>query len=334
MNIITNGLSSASNIITGAWGYVWGSEAQTSTAKTANQAKKIPASQPKRGKDLKEERIVQLEKKLDKLTAEFRRCYPDAKNLFEYYDIIDGVNQGENFDSESVFPIPHYTLIKTDDLPAQFRAENIGPDSLENDQFLQDFADWSRKFLGMTPKPIDAEEKIIIPAILNILQNKHLSEAAKEFALAHEIAHNALDHGAQGSTFRARIKVFAIISTLVVIGVALALIFAANIYFLPVVLGAIGLILLNLVSLKAYICIRQRKREREADIVAAKINPRLASGGITLFREIREVLKKLRAKSWKYSVAIDSAGNCRWINYPPFTDRIEYLTPYLKSSSH
>lgn len=196
--------------------------------------------------------------------------------------------------------IPSWYFIKYDEIPANFRINNLDDPRLDNDQFLNDLSAWMEgkiKELGMTSKNASIDSKDTLKFVIRLTRDRDGFEQAKDFLLAHETAHLSHDLCVIG-TINHIIAWAPLVCSLLTVAMTIVLI-----PYVPfvVVLGvgggisltsAIGLLVSK--KLQAPFWIAEEKKADQDGIQALQRNTR---GGVYFFDTMRQHQLKLKMKA-------------------------------------
>jgi peptidase M48-like protein len=221
--------------------------------------------------------------------------------------------------------LPYLFLIKTSDIPEEFRISGLSDPRLQSDDFIQKVADWTYKFFGkQVKKPLTLLEKETLKIFLLYIQDPEQSENAKEFVLAHEIGHLFHQHGEGAPELFSLATLFKATSLILLVSLATLL---CPVQFLWAVLGISAALTAGFVMLLIREMHRSRSFEKEADLVAAKFSERARRGGIYLFETFIKGQKQSRDRHMGLRFLFSADGNNRalYFTHPSETERIGYL---------
>lgn len=234
--------------------------------------------------------------------------------------------------------IPHLFLIKTEDIPQKFQ---VGPDSEEayDPKFLLDFANWTREFTlaEKCTQPLSYLEQTSLRIFLRYIQDPVASENAKEFVLAHEMAHSYYKHGKVRREESLMGKIDWNHSTTkfaIPAGLALA---SLSFWYAPFITATLALG--SLALLGHYVFNNDLPLsiacEGQADALAAAQSLKSTEGGKYLFRCFLDQGLEERKRSTSAKILYDKQGNFRFnFTHPKDKERFDEFTEREKAYSH
>jgi hypothetical protein len=232
----------------------------------------------------------------------------------------------------SIIHIPYLFLIKTEDLPAQLRLNGWDDPRLESDEYLEQAARWTKRFLGLEREKLDLMKKEALKIFLKFINDPELSEKAKEFILNHEIAHIFYDHRSYAniqSNIRHSLRSKKTLTAMGLIILTSLCLFARTSLSPYLILPSRTTIFVSLLAMQVISQIRlSHKEERGADLLAAKISKDIAQGGAYLFKVFKEHQKKARHRHPFLRLVYSPSGNNRalYFTHPSEKERLHYLT--------
>jgi hypothetical protein len=242
-------------------------------------------------------------------------------------------------ESQPEIGLPSYFLFKSEDIPAQFKIQDINDPRLDDDDFLKNFAEWmnavNRKY--HLPEIDVTRDLYSLKEFLISLRNPDLFEKMKDFLIGHELNHAADENR---SVFMAleNQEYTELLTIGVIIGAAILLLSLGLIPFvsLPIVLSlaALGVTMFG----ASFITLRHGlakcvEIEEKCDMGAVK-TLKDANGGIYHFENsclTRLNLRKNKSSGFQH---IDEKGNNihdHW--HPHSSTRIAYLKQWQTEQS-
>lgn len=218
--------------------------------------------------------------------------------------------------------IPYLFLIKTDDIPENLRISGVDDTQLQSDEYLEKLLRWTEKFIGVPKQSMTFQVKEALRMFMKFLLDPIKSEKAKEFIIAHEMAH--LFHKQKGFFYPKNQFIHLLIAAgtmLVAFGLSLVIP-----YFWMVLVATA--VVVGICSIRLFKNIAHSHRcEKEADLTAAKLSREIREGGIYLFETLRNHRKKARENSCLLKFVYSPLGNDRsyYLTHPSDTERVRYL---------
>lgn len=188
--------------------------------------------------------------------------------------------------------IPLVSLIRSDEIPDQFKITNLDDPRLNNTIFMQDYSNWIYNKLGM-PKGQCLVNKTVLKSNALFFQNRQNAIDGTKFALMHELGHvhndfgimmNLVQHGRSILGFLAPIGAVVAFFVLVPLSIPVLVALIPLSITLVVIAGYVNTVGLSILAQRCYIL----PNEWRADNFAAKHCPESLGGGIHLFKIMQE----------------------------------------------
>ncbi|MBS0620330.1 MAG: hypothetical protein JSS61_02595 [Verrucomicrobia bacterium] len=238
--------------------------------------------------------------------------------------------------ADKVITVPFSYLFYLEDIPEEFRIQDLSDWRLYDAEFLEKVAEWIRSKvreehgLSLVCKEIEPKS---VSEMLAVLRDPVMGKKAREFALFHELVHLKQSEETEWKSSYSfqDIKRSAKIERIAagIIGALSLTLFP----FVPVYIAITGLGLSICLGLYSHFMLRGQKvffvaREKDADLRAAELLND-ATGGIYFFDTVRQTNLMWRALDPHEEKRLDGLGNHLFHQvHPPITERIRYLSNF------